>query len=264
MSNDAGKHERRMRIEYPDGTVYPGKKDFRHWTDFIGITDLNFKGKSVLDVATNEGWWAFWAEMKGADYVEATDVEKGEDYDWGAEKSWDWINSLNSNRGGRDVLDFHHKNLNSKVITKKESIYEANGKFDVIFAHGLMYHLRHPLVAIDNMYKCCKGMFIFETMVDIHPDQEIAQTKFYRTTELGAPSNWTGATSACYNSWLKDAGFTEIFFTNAGAGPLGKSRQLFVALADESYKSLFINNKNLNYCDVDYWDRVYNKTKFIK
>lgn len=264
MAKDAGKNKFRMHIEYPDGTIHQGKKDFRHWTDFIGITNLNFKGKSVLDIATNEGWWAFWAEMQGAEYVEASDVERGEDYDWGAEKDWNWIDTLNTNRGGRNVLNFHHKNLNSKVIIKKESIYEVNGKFDIIFAHGLMYHLRHPLLAIDNIARICNGAFIFETMVDINSDQEIAQTKFYRTTELGAPSNWTGATSACYNSWLKDAGFKEIFFTNAGEGPLGKFRQIFIALVDDSYKSFFINNKNLNYCDVAYWDRVYHKTKFIK
>lgn len=263
MAKDAGKNKFRMHIEYPDGTVHQGKKDFRYWTDYIGITDFDYTGKRVLDIATNEGWWAFWAEMNGAEYVEASDVERGEDYDWGAEKDWDWINKLNANRGGRDVLEFHHKNLNSKVVVKKESIYEAKGEFDVIFAHGLMYHLRHPLLAIDNMYKCCKGMFIFETFVDIrNPDQETAESKFYRTTELGPISNWTGATTACYNSWLKDAGFKNIFYTDSGAGPLGEPRQIFIALVDDTYKNLFLKNANLHYCDNDYWERVLTKTHF--
>ena len=70
---------------------YNARKDFKVWTDHVNITDLDFKGKRVLDVATDEGWWAFWSEMQGAEYVEASDVERGEDYDWGLEKDWDWI-----------------------------------------------------------------------------------------------------------------------------------------------------------------------------
>ena len=263
MAKDAGKNKFRMHIEYPDGTIHQGKKDFRTWTDFLGISNFDFTGKRVLDVATNEGWWAFWAEMNGAEYVEASDVERGEDYDWGAKKDWDWINKLNANRGGRDVLEFHHKNLNSKVVIKKESIYQATGEFDVIFAHGLMYHLRHPLLAIDNMYKCCRGIFIFETFVDIrNPDQDMAEMKFYRTTELGPISNWTGATSACYTSWIKDAGFEDVYYSHAGAGPLGEPRQIFIGIKDPQYNNLFKENKNLYYCNEQYWNNVYSKTHF--
>ena len=265
MAKDAGKNKFRMHIEYPDGTIHQGKKDFRLWTNLLGITDFDFTNKRVLDIATNEGWWAFWAEMNGAGYVEASDVERGEDYDWGAEKDWKWINELNENRGGRDVFDFHHKNLNSKVVIKKESIYNASGNFDVIFAHGLMYHLRHPLLAIDNMFKCCEGMFIFETFVDIeNPNPYSSESKFYRTTEIGPISNWTGATSACYNSWLKDAGFEHVFYTGAGAGSLGAERQIFVGLIDDSYKELFLKNPNLYYCNDEYWNKVFEATKLKK
>lgn len=251
----------RMHIEYPDGTIHRGKKDFRVWTDYIGISNVNFTNKRVLDVATDEGWWAFWAEMNGALYVEASDVERGEDYDWGSTKDWEWINSLNENRGGRKVFNFHHKNLNSKVVVKKENIYQANGEFDWIFAHGLMYHLRHPLLAIDNIASICKGVFIFETMVDIHNDPMVAEAKFYRTTELGPISNWTGATPACYTSYLKDAGFNDVYFTPPG-NPLGPPRQIFIGVKDPEYNYLFNNNKNLTYCDDNYWTNVFDKTRF--
>lgn len=251
----------RMHIEYPDGTVHKGKKDFRVWTDYLGISNIDLSGKNVLDVATDEGWWAFWAEMQGANYVEASDVERFEDYDWGHKIDWDFCNKHNPDRGGRDVFNFHHKNLNSKVIVKKESIYEAKGDFDWIFAHGLMYHLRHPLLAIDNIARICNGVFIFETMVDIHNDPMIAESKFYRTTELGPISNWTGATTACYTSWLKDAGFEDIYFTQPGP-PLGPPRQLFVGVFDSSYNNIFKNNINLTYCDEKYWQQVFDKTRF--
>lgn len=253
-----------MHIEYPDGTVHQGRKDFRTWTDFIGISDIDLNLKNVLDIATDEGWWAFWAENKGAKYVEASDVQNYEDYDWGNNIDWEFCNKYNPERGGRDTFNFHHENLNSKVVVKKESIYQANGSFDWVFAHGLMYHLRHPLLAIDNIYKACNGVFVFETMVDIKNDPMIAEAKFYRTTELGPISNWTGATTACYNSWLKDAGFNDVYFTQPGAGPLGKSRQIFIGVADSSYNHIFENNNNLNYCDDNYWNEVYEQTKFQK
>lgn len=253
----------RMHIEYPDGTVHSGKKDFRAWTDYIGISNVDFTGKCVLDIATDEGWWAFWAEMKGALYVEASDVERFEDYDWGYTVDWEFCNKHNPLRGGREVFDFHHKNLSSKVVVKKQSIYQATGMFDWVFAHGLMYHLRHPLFAIDNVRRICNGVFVFETMVDIrNPNQYCAEAKFYRTTELGPISNWTGATTACYSSWLKDAGFEDVYFTQPGAGPLGTPRQLFIGIADPQYNSLFKNNTNLTYCDTTYWDKVFEETKF--
>src|SRR5210317_296381 len=253
----------RMKITYPDGTTY-GKIDFTAWTDLLGITDYDFTGKRVLDVATNEGWWAFWPEMQGAEYIEASDVELGEDYDWGAVKDWDWINKLNKERPGRRNLDFHLKNLNSRVVVKKESIYQASGDFDWVFAHGLMYHLRHPLLAIDNMARVCRGVFIFETFVDLNaPNQNVAQSKFYRTTELNATSNWTGATTACYASWCKDAGFADVYFTQL-ADNRRPPRQIFVAVADKQYNDLFNTNPNLTYCDEQYWQTVYTATRFVE
>ena len=259
MAKDKPKY--RMHIEYPDGTIHKGKKDFRVWTKYIGIDTVNFYKKRVLDIATDEGWWAFWAEMNGAEYVEASDVELGEDYDWGAVKDLEWINTLNANRGGRKVFDFHHKNLNSKVVVKKENIYQASGNFDWVFAHGLMYHLRHPLLAIDHVASICKGVFVFETMVDIYNNPMIAEAKFYRTTELGPISNWTGATTACYASYLKDAGFEHVYFTPPGT-PLGPPRQLFIGLKDIEYKHFFQDNPNLTFCDSEYWSQVWEATRF--
>ena len=250
----------RMKITYPDGSVHEGKKDFTCWTDYLGITDLDFKGKKVLDIATDEGWWAFWAEMQGATYVEASDVEKFEDYDWGEKIDYDFCNTYNAVRGGRSVLDFHHSNLNSKVVVKKESIYQLSGTFDIIFCHGLLYHLRHPLQAIETTRKSCNGLAIFETFIDTTADQLVAQTKFYRTTELGSITNWTGATSACFASWMKDAGYDHIFMTRENYP--GPTRKIFICLIGETEFDRFKNNKNLFYCDNEYWKQVHESTKF--
>jgi len=251
----------RMKIIYPDGTVIEGKKDLKTWTDYLNITDLDFTGKRVLDIATDEGWWAFWSEMQGAEYVEASDVETGQDYDWGAEKDWEWINWLNSIRTSKQVFDKHYQNLNSNIVYKKESIYDIKGKFDFIFCHGLLYHLRHPLLAFDTVSRSTQGFAIFETFTDIEEDQMIASSKFYRTTELSnAISNWTGATTAGWCSWMRDAGFKDVYYTTPGFS--GKTRQMLVGVKDTKYKQRFDNCENLHYCDDEFWNIVFEKTKY--
>ena len=255
----------RMNMTYPDGTQYPGKRNFQPWIDFLQFNDLDLSNQKVLDIATDEGWWAFWSEQKGADYIEASDVECGEDYDWGAEKDWDWVINLNNNRSGKKVFDFHHSNLNSKVVYKTQSVYNVQGKFDLVFCHGLLYHLRHPLLAIDRISSVCNECAVIETHVDTELDQDLAYTKFYRTTELqGAISNWTGASIACYASWMKDAGFNHVYFSNKPfwAKDTKCRRRFFIGTKTEKYKDKFDNNSNFIYCDDAYWQKVFSKSSY--
>lgn len=249
----------RMKITYPDGTVHEGKKDFTEWTRHLGITDFDFSSLSVHDVATDEGWWAFWAEQQGAAYVEASDVEDFADYDWGADRDQDFIDSHNAKRGGRRVFDFHHANLDSRVRVMRQSVYDISGDFDVIFCHGLLYHLRHPLLAVERIRAACRGMLIMETFVDDTHDPLCAESKFYRTHEIGAISNWTGATTACVASWLRNVGFTHVFFCEPQFPR--QNRQTFVALTDDRWLDRFENNANLRYCDMSYWQQVFEHTR---
>ena len=55
----------RMAITYPDGTSIKGKKQHSVWFERLGFSKINFANKSVLDIATDEGWWVPNAEMKG-------------------------------------------------------------------------------------------------------------------------------------------------------------------------------------------------------
>jgi tRNA (mo5U34)-methyltransferase len=255
----------RMSIIYPDGTAYTGKRDFSTWIDYLQFNNLDLTGKRVLDVATDEGWWAFWSEMQCAEYVEASDVEHGEDYDWGAEKDWTWINNLKKRRGGRAVFDFHHSNLHSNIVYKTQSVYDVKGEFDLVFCHGLLYHLRHPLLAIDNISKVCKGCAVIETHVDTELEQDMAYTKFYRTTELqGSISNWTGASTACYTSWMKDAGFEHVYYSTQPfwSKDTVRRRKFFVGLKTDEFKQMFDKNKNFAYCNDLYWQKVFSKSSY--
>lgn len=252
-------HNLRMTIIYPDGTVHEGKKDFTTWTAHLGINDFDFSGLRVHDVATDEGWWAFWSEMQGAQYVEASDVEDFADYDWGWVPDQAFIQEHNAARGGRRVFDFHHANLNSQVVVRRQSVYDISGDFDVIFCHGLLYHLRHPLLAIDRMRAACRGMLIMETFVDDNQNSMVAANKFYRTHEIGPISNWSGPTTACVASWLRDAGFEHVFFSEPQFPRA--NRQTFVALVNDRWRNRFAANTNLQYCDLEYWRQVFESTR---
>ena len=144
----------------------------------------------------------------------------------------------------------------------KKSVYDLTGQFDVIFCHGLLYHLRHPLLAIDRLRAACCGMLIMETLIDDRDDALCAHSKFYRTNEIGAVSNWTGATTACVASWLKDAGFDHVFFCRDHF-PRPK-RQIFVAMTHDRWLPVFQHNTNMRYCDSQYWQQVFEHTRISK
>ena len=250
----------RMKFTYPDGTVIKGKKDHNEWFSLLGFDSYDFHNKNVLDIATDEGWWAFKAEMQGALYVEACDVEDANLYDWGFEKDNNWISYTNQTRIGKKAFNMHHENLKSKVVYKQKSIYDVSGSFDIVFAHGLLYHLRHPLLAIDKVSSVCKDIFCFETHVDLHVSDTLATSRFYRTKEYcDTTSNWTGASIGCYASWLKDAGFKHIFVSNWG--PYKSDRRIFVGCKTDKYINIFENDATV-YLDKKFFEKIYNDTKY--
>lgn len=254
----------RMQFEDPSGKIYKGAINHNIWFKKLGFSNIYFKNKNVLDIATDEGWWAFKSEMLGAKNIEAWDIELGEKYDWGFSVDKNWCEKLNKTRTSKEVFDWHHKRLNSKVFYRNNSIYDLKdnkNNFDLIFCHGLFYHLRHPLLAIDLVRKSCSNLFCFETHVDLNSSKYLSASKFYRTTEhLDTISNWTGATIGCYASWLKDAGFNHIFYSNWGTYP--SHRRIFIALVNDEHLEVLKMNKNLSYCDNKFFEKVFKKTYY--
>jgi hypothetical protein len=102
-------------------------------------------------------------------------------------------------------------------------------------------------------------MLIMETFVDDNRDAMAAETKFYRTHEIGPISNWTGATTACVASWLKDAGFDHVFYCQPQFPR--HNRQTFVALTNHDWIDRFQTNTNLRLCDRQYWQTVFEHTR---
>jgi hypothetical protein len=91
------------------------------------------------------------------------------------------------------------------------------GTFDVVLFCGVLYHLRYPLLGLDNVRRVCRGEVYLETYVS---DPELVATlgdaasslpiwQFYRGAELSNDeSNWFGPTACAVVQALESAGFS--------------------------------------------------------
>jgi tRNA (mo5U34)-methyltransferase len=158
-------------------------------------------GHSVLDVGTTNGGAAFMLEELGAERVVAVDIYPEEHF------------------GFRQMKEF----LSSSAEFVQANIYELpevlQEEFDLILFWGVLYHLRHPLLAIDSLYKLCRGkdtVVSLETAVcDAWPgivkDQPVV--RFMRTDELsGDHSNWFSPSTRILQDWLESSGFEIVHF----------------------------------------------------
>ncbi len=112
--------------------------------------DLN--GKMLLDVGCNAGFYAFEAKRRGASRVLGVDGQR---------------------QHVRQAL-FVRKALNLDVEFRRMNVYEldphATGQFDITLALGLLYHLKHPILALENLFRVTKELLVIETAI-MPPEQ---------------------------------------------------------------------------------------------
>jgi tRNA (mo5U34)-methyltransferase len=164
-------------IELGDGLVSHGHFDHRPVLDRYGLPD-SLEGKTVLDVGTAEGFFAFELERRGARRVVATDVASQAD--------WDWMPRVDSQAwldvtvfGGDHVERFRlaHSMLGSQVEHRIMSVYDLSpdtvGTFDLVFCGSLLLHLRDPLRALAAIRSVTAGVAIIETAVEPQLDDAL-------------------------------------------------------------------------------------------
>ena len=156
-------------------------------------------GKRVLDIGTWDGFFAFEAERRGAADVLATDS-----FAWSA-PGW----------SGRRGFDLAHRALGSNVRSVELDVMDISpealgGKFDVVLFLGVLYHLRHPLLALERVAAVTTELLILETEADeiLSPWPALA---FYPDRELNAdPTNWFAPNVRAAVGMLKAAGFATV------------------------------------------------------
>jgi tRNA (mo5U34)-methyltransferase len=172
--------------------VTPGANDMEWLFNHVGLP-AHLTGRNVLDIGTANGAGAFVAERRGAARVVAVDIFPAEFYGFNA------------------VSDL----IGSRAQYVRTSVYELESvleeQFDIVLFLGVLYHLRHPLLALDQVRAVTRGTLLLETAVSDHELGELASdamARFYRRDELGGdPSNWFAPTSRALVDWCTSCGF---------------------------------------------------------
>jgi len=181
-------------IELPDGGVIEGHQSVeqlrRRLRQFPVPADLT--GKRVLDIGAWDGWFSFEMEKRGAEVL-----------------------AVDSTRNTR--LTEAKKLLGSRVEYRIADICRLTAKdvgtFDIVLFLGVLYHVKHPLLALENVCGMCRDMACIESFVTDGDLGAIQSMEFYETTELrGQLDNWVGPNAACLTAFCRTAGFARVNF----------------------------------------------------
>jgi tRNA (mo5U34)-methyltransferase len=190
---------------------YPAFK-FRR---FQPALPADMTGKSVLDIGCNAGFYSIEMKKRGADRVLGIDSDD---------------RYLSQARLAADVLGF------SDIEFARLSVYDVGQlgeKFDWVIFMGVLYHLRHPLLALDLIREHVAGdWLLFQTMQqgtdavlqvpEDHPFHKPGTTEppdyfdnpaypkmhFIEREFAHDWTNWWAPNAACSQAMLRAAGFT--------------------------------------------------------
>jgi tRNA (mo5U34)-methyltransferase len=184
-------------IDLGNGLITPGQYDARAALPHLGIPQ-DLRGKTVLDIGAWDGFFSFVAEQRGANRVLATDY-----YCWSG-PCW----------GTRAGFDLARRVLNSRVEDREIDVLdlapESMGTFDLVLFLGVLYHMRHPMLALEKVASVCADQLILETHLDMH-EVERPALAFYPADELNRDgSNWFGPNPAAVDAMLRVVGFKQV------------------------------------------------------
>lgn len=191
------------RIKLPNGDYTPG--EVRHgadgddtWvTNRFGIpTDLS--NKTVLDIGAWDGFFSFESEKRGAALVIAADATLEDGGNWGGTKGFKFAkNVLNSK--------VEYQELNIETGKNLQTMKQTQDTFDIILCYGVLYHLKSPLHAVENICKFAKlgGIILLETAVCQYQNTPVLE---YRPKYANDPTNYFYPNDKWIKSSFKEQG----------------------------------------------------------
>lgn len=189
-------------IDLGNGIVTPGqarKEDTEQTLKAIQLP-ADLKGKSVIDVGAWDGFFSYEAERRGADKVLAIDYNE----------QWDRAFINGSKKGFDLVHDVLKSNVESEIMSVYDISPEKVGKYDIVLFLGVIYHLLHPILALQKLFSITKELLIMETLIDIL-DYERPASVFYPGCEMNNDgSNYWGFNPSCIEAMLRTVGFKNI------------------------------------------------------
>jgi len=183
---------------------YPATK----WRRFAHAVPADLTGRTVLDIGCNAGFYAIEMKRRGADRVVAIDSD---------------ARYLAQARFAAEVTG-------QDITFRQLSVYDVAAlgeRFDLVLFLGVLYHLRHPLLALDLIHEhAARDLLLFQTMqrgaAEVEPvaaDYDFFECdhfdragypKLHFIEERYAhdPTNWWAPNAAAAQAMLRSAGFT--------------------------------------------------------
>jgi tRNA (mo5U34)-methyltransferase len=182
---------------------YPAVK----WRRFAHALPQDLTGKTVLDIGCNAGFYSIEMKRRGAARV--VGIDSDETYLAQAR--------LAAEIAGADIelerLDVYR-------------VAELRETFDLVLFMGVIYHLRHPLLALDLIHEhVSKDLLVMQTMqrgasgvlavdddydfsdIDHFDDPGYPRLHFVEKKYAGDPTNWWVPNQACSEAMLRSAGY---------------------------------------------------------
>jgi tRNA (mo5U34)-methyltransferase len=181
-------------MELPDGRLIPGFQSLDVLRNRLAQFPLpaDLRGKRALDIGAWDGWFTFELERRGARVmaVDSTAIERF--------------------RIARDLLGSHAEYRIDDVCRLSPA---QIGYFDIVLFLGVLYHLKHPMLALEKVCELSTDVVCVESFVTDDGADPAAPPlmEFYETTELcGQFDNWVGPNTACLLAMCRSAGFARV------------------------------------------------------
>jgi tRNA (mo5U34)-methyltransferase len=182
---------------------YPSIK----WRRFAHVVPTDLRGKTVLDVGCNAGFYSIEMKRRGAERVVGIDSDD---------------RYLAQARLAAEVHGVKIELHNLDVY----NVAQLGEKFDFVIFMGVLYHLRHPLLALDLLYEHAVGdLMLFQSMLrgskhvlqvrENYPFEETSlfdepsypKMHFIERQYADDPTNWWVPNTACVEAMLRSANF---------------------------------------------------------
>lgn len=182
---------------------YPQQK----WRRFAHALPSDLRGKTVLDLGCNAGFYALEMKRRGAARVLGVDSDP------------------RYLAQARLAAEVHGLDIELRQLSVYD-IGELGERFDIVLFMGVLYHLRYPLLALDRLREHAVGeLLVFQSMLrgservaELAPDYDFHDNSpffdigfpamyFIEHRYAGDPSNWWIPNQACVEALLRSAGF---------------------------------------------------------